>query len=61
MRDYVQQLTVEQFGGMVATATRAVGSGQRPLPRVHPDGGAAPGALRRDAGAAGGPRVRACC
>ena len=45
MRDYVQQLTVEQFGGMVATATRTVGSGQRPLSRVHADGRAAPRAL----------------
>jgi hypothetical protein len=26
MRDYTQQLTVEQFGGMVATATRTLGS-----------------------------------
>ena len=50
MRDYVQQLTVEQFGGMVATATRTVGSGVA-LPRLHAHGRAVAGALRRDASA----------
>jgi len=38
MRDYVQQLTVEQFGGMVATATRTVGSGRGPYLGYTPKG-----------------------
>jgi DNA helicase HerA-like ATPase len=42
MRDYVQQLTVEQFGGMVATATRTVGSGRGPYLGYTPTGAAIP-------------------
>ncbi len=42
MRDYVQQLTVEQFGGMVATATRAVGSQRGPYLGYTPTGAAIP-------------------
>jgi hypothetical protein len=38
MRDYVQQLTVEQFGAMVATATRAVGSARGPYLGYTPTG-----------------------
>jgi hypothetical protein len=38
MRDYVQQLTVEQFGGMVSTATRTVGSGRGPYLGYTPKG-----------------------
>ena len=60
MRDYVQQLTVEQFGGMVATATRTVGSGRGPYLGYTPTGAPLPVRFDRDAGAAGGPRVRAC-
>jgi AAA-like domain len=37
-RDYVQQLTVEQFGAMVPTATRAVGSGCGPYLGYTPAG-----------------------
>ncbi len=47
MRDYVQQLTVEQFGGMVATATRTVGSGRGPYLGYTPTG--APLPVRFDA------------
>ncbi len=37
-RDYAQQLTVEQFGAMVATATRAVGSARGPYLGYAPTG-----------------------
>lgn len=47
MRDYVQQLTIEQFGGMVATATRTVGSGRGPYLGYTPKG--APLPVRFDA------------
>jgi hypothetical protein len=47
VRDYVQQLTVEQFGGMVATATRTVGSGRGPYLGYTPMG--APLPVRFDA------------
>jgi hypothetical protein len=47
VRDYTQQLTVEQFGGMVATATRAVGSGRGPYLGYTPKG--APLPVRFDA------------
>jgi AAA-like domain len=42
MRDYVQQLTVEQFGGMVSTATRTVGSGRGPYLGYTPTGAPLP-------------------
>lgn len=42
MRDYTQQLTVEQFGAMVATATRTVGSGRGPYLGYMPNGAALP-------------------
>jgi hypothetical protein len=42
MRDYTQQLTVEQFGGMVATATRTVGSGRGPYLGYTPKGAPLP-------------------
>ena len=42
MRDYIQQLTVEQFGGMVATATRTVGSGRGPYLGYTPTGAPLP-------------------
>jgi hypothetical protein len=42
VRDYVQQLTVEQFGGMVATATRTVGSGRGPYLGYTPTGASLP-------------------
>jgi AAA-like domain len=42
MRDYTQQLTVEQFGGMVATATRAVGSARGPYLGYTPTGAPLP-------------------
>jgi hypothetical protein len=38
VRDYVQQLTVEQFGAMVATATRTVGSSRGPYLGYTPTG-----------------------
>jgi hypothetical protein len=38
VRDYVQQLSVEQFGAMVATATRAVGSTHGPYIGYTPTG-----------------------
>ena len=57
MRDYTQQLTVEQFGGMVADRDAHGRLSARALSRIHPDGGAAARALRSDAGAEGGPRV----
>jgi hypothetical protein len=38
VRDYVQQLTVEQFGAAVATATRAVGSERGPYLGYTPTG-----------------------
>lgn len=38
MRDYTQQVTVEQFGAMVATATRAVGSERGPYLGYTPTG-----------------------
>jgi AAA-like domain len=38
VRDYVQQLSVEQFGAMVAIATRAVGSGRGPYLGYTPTG-----------------------
>jgi DNA helicase HerA-like ATPase len=41
-RDYVQQLTVEQFGGMVATATRTVGSERGPYLGYTPTGAPRP-------------------
>jgi AAA-like domain len=47
MRDYTQQLTVEQFGGMVATATRTVGSARGPYLGYTPTG--APLPVRFDA------------
>jgi hypothetical protein len=47
VRDYTQQLTVEQFGGMVATATRTVGSGRGPYLGYTPTG--APLPVRFDA------------
>jgi hypothetical protein len=47
MRDYTQQLTVEQFGGMVATATRTVGSAIGPYLGFTPTG--APLPVRFDA------------
>jgi len=47
MRDYTQQLTVEQFGGMVATATRTVGSAHGPYLGYTPTG--APLPVRFDA------------
>jgi DNA helicase HerA-like ATPase len=47
VRDYVQQLTVEQFGGMVATATRTVGSARGPYLGYTPTG--APLPVRFDA------------
>jgi hypothetical protein len=42
MRDYVQQLTVEQFGGMVATASRTVGSSRGPYLGYTPTGAPLP-------------------
>jgi AAA-like domain len=42
MRDYTQQLTVEQFGGMVATATRTVGSAIGPYLGFTPTGAPLP-------------------
>lgn len=42
MRDYTQQLTVEQFGGMVATATRTVGSARGPYLGYTPTGARLP-------------------
>jgi hypothetical protein len=42
MRDYVQQLTVEQFGAMVPTATRTVGSGRGPYLGYTPTGAPLP-------------------
>lgn len=42
MRDYTQQLTVEQFGGMVATATRTVGSARGPYLGYTPTGAPLP-------------------
>lgn len=42
MRDYVQQLTVEQFGAMVGTATRTVGSGRGPYLGYTPTGAPLP-------------------
>jgi hypothetical protein len=38
MRDYVQQVTVEQFGAMVPTATRTVGSARGPYIGYTPTG-----------------------
>jgi hypothetical protein len=46
LRDYVQQLTVEQFGAMVPTATRAVGSARGPYLGYTPAG--APRPVRYD-------------
>ena len=45
-RDYVQQFTVEQFGAMVPTATRAVGSERGPYLGYTPAG--APRPVRYD-------------
>ena len=45
-RDYVQQLTVEQFGAMVPTATRTVGSRRGPYLGYTPTG--APRPVRYD-------------
>ncbi len=45
-RDYIQQLTVEQFGAMVPTATRVVGSGRGPYLGYTPTG--APRPVRYD-------------
>jgi hypothetical protein len=42
VRDYVQQLSVEQFGAMVATATRTVGSERGPYLGYTPTGTARP-------------------
>jgi sugar/nucleoside kinase (ribokinase family) len=50
MRDYVQQLTVEQFGAAVATATRAVGSANGPYVGYTPTG--TPRPVRYDPGQA---------
>jgi hypothetical protein len=47
MRDYTQQLTVEQFGAMVATATRTLGSQRGPYLGYTPTG--APLPVRFDA------------
>ena len=47
VRDYTQQLTVEQFGAMVATATRTVGSDRGPYLGYTPTG--APLPVRFDA------------
>lgn len=41
-RDYVRQITVEQFGGMVATATRTVGSQRGPYLGFTPTGSPRP-------------------
>ena len=38
VRDYTQQLTVEQFGAMVATATRTLGSQRGPYLGYTPTG-----------------------
>jgi hypothetical protein len=42
MRDYVQQLTIEQFGAAVATATRSVGSARGPYLGYTPSGSPRP-------------------
>jgi hypothetical protein len=42
VRDYAQQLTVEQFGAMIATGTRAVGSARGPYLGYTPGGAARP-------------------
>jgi hypothetical protein len=42
MRDYTQQLSVEQFGGMVATASRIVGSHRGPYIGYTPTGAPLP-------------------
>src|ERR1700691_3753010 len=42
MRAYTQQLTVEQFGGMVATASRIVGSHRGPYIGYTPTGSPLP-------------------
>lgn len=42
VRDYTQQLTVEQFGAMVATATRTVGSNRGPYLGYTPTGAPLP-------------------
>jgi AAA-like domain len=42
VRDYAQQLTVEQFGAMIATGTRAVGSARGPYLGYTPRGAARP-------------------
>lgn len=42
MRDYTQQLTVEQFGAMVATATRTLGSQRGPYLGYTPTGSPLP-------------------
>ncbi len=42
MRDYTQQLTVEQFGAMVATATRTLGSQRGPYLGYTPTGAPLP-------------------
>jgi DNA helicase HerA-like ATPase len=42
MRDYTQQLTVEQFGAMVATASRTVGSQHGPYLGYTPTGAPLP-------------------
>jgi hypothetical protein len=42
MRDYTQQCTVEQFGAMVATATRTVGSARGPYLGYTPKGAPLP-------------------
>ena len=59
--DYVQQLTVEQFGAMVATATRTVGSQRGPYLGYTPTGAPLAGAAltrRRHRGSTAPPR---CC
>jgi AAA-like domain len=50
VRDYAQQLTVEQFGAMIATGTRAVGSSRGPYLGYTPRGAARP--VRYDPGEA---------
>lgn len=42
MRDYVQQLTVEQFGALIATGTRTVGSSRGPYLGYTPTGAPLP-------------------
>ena len=50
--DYLQQMTVEQFGAMVADRERRGRLPRRHLHRLHPAGGGRPVRLRPDRGAA---------